>query len=58
MNRAQWIDVATKALVAGAFFFFLQFYILKASLDTSLFWTIALGGGAGLLAWSQHTRRR
>jgi len=56
MNSAQWIDVVTKALVAAGFFFVLQYVILKSSLDISLFWTIALGGGAGLLAWSQHTR--
>jgi hypothetical protein len=56
MNREQMVDVATKAVVAAAFFFVLQYVILKASLDTSLFWAIALGGGAGLLAWSQQTR--
>lgn len=56
MNRAQWIDVVTKALVAASFFFVLQYVILKSSLDIALFWTLALGGGAGLLAWSQHTR--
>jgi hypothetical protein len=53
----QWQDVGLKAVVAAVFFFILQFVILKASLETSLFWTLALGVGAGLLAWSQHTRR-
>jgi hypothetical protein len=56
MNREQMTDVALKGVVAAAFFFVLQYFILKASFDTSLFWTIALGGGAGLLAWNQHTR--
>ena len=56
MNRAQLIDVVLKTLTGGAFFFVLQYVILKASFDTSLFWAIALGGGAGLLAWSQQTR--
>ena len=56
MNRAQWTDVVTKALVAAAFFFCLQLYILRASLDTSLLWMVGMGCCAGYLAWSQHTR--
>jgi hypothetical protein len=56
MNRDQWGDIALKGAVAAVFFFVLQFVILKASLDTSLFWSAALGIGAGLLAWSQARR--
>jgi hypothetical protein len=56
MNRDQMSDIVLKGVVAAAFFFVLQYVILKSSLDTSLFWAIALGGGAGLLAWSQHGR--
>ena len=56
MSREQKIDIAIKAASGTAFFFVLQYVILKASFDTSLFWAVALGGGAGLLAWSQQTR--
>jgi hypothetical protein len=56
MNAGPWSDIALKAVVAAAFFFFLQYVILKASFDTSLFWSISLGVGAGLLAWSQARR--
>jgi hypothetical protein len=56
MNRDQQKDIALKAATAAGFFFVLQYVVLKASLDTSLFWSIALGLGAGLLAWSQHRR--
>ena len=58
MTREQWGDITLKAAVASGFFFFLQYVILKASLDTSLFWAGALGAGAGLLAWSQASRSR
>ncbi|MEQ1695181.1 MAG: hypothetical protein ABL901_04995 [Hyphomicrobiaceae bacterium] len=56
MSREQMIEIGLKTVTAAAFFFVLQYVILKASFDTSLFWAIALGGGAGLLAWSQQTR--
>ena len=56
MSRAQLIDIALKTVTAAGFFFVLQYVVLKAPFDTSLFWAIALGGGAGLLAWSQQTR--
>ena len=58
MTSQQKSDIALKAAVGGAFFFFLQYVILHASFDTSLFWGFALGIGAGLLAWSQETRGR
>lgn len=56
MSRAQQVDIAIKAASGAGFFFVLQYVIFHASLDTSLFWAIAMGIGAGLLAWSQHTR--
>ena len=56
MSRDQWTEIALKAVVGAVFFFILQYAIMKASLDTSLFWAIALGVGAGLLAWSQVRR--
>ena len=56
MSRDQKIDIAIKTVSGAGFFFVLQYVILKASFDTSLFWALALGGGAGLLAWSQQTR--
>ena len=56
MSRDQWTEIALKGIVGAAFFFILQYVIMKASLDTSLFWAIALGVGAGMLAWSQAKR--
>lgn len=58
MSRDQMTDIAVKGLSGAGFFFVLQYYVLEASLQTALFWGTALGIGAGLLAWSQHTRRR
>lgn len=58
MSRDQITDIAFKGVVGAAFFFVLQYVVLKASLDTSLFWSLALGIGAAMLAWSQHTRGR
>jgi hypothetical protein len=42
--------------MAGAFFFCLQQFVLSQSLETSVIWAIAGGGGAALLAWLQHRR--
>ena len=56
MTSQQKSDIALKAAVAAAFFFVLQYVILHATLETSLFWAGTLGAGAGLLAWSQVTR--
>jgi hypothetical protein len=56
MSRDQWGDVVFKGILGAGFFFVLQYVVMKASLDTSLFWAAALGIGAGLLAWSQHRR--
>jgi hypothetical protein len=56
VTRDQLAEIVLKGVVAATFFFVLQYVIMKASLDTSLFWAIALGLGASMLAWSQHTR--
>jgi hypothetical protein len=44
------------ALLAAAFFFCLQRFVLGESSDTSVIWAIAGGCGAALLAWLQHRR--
>ena len=56
MNGNQIGDIALKTALGAGFFFVLQYVVMKASLETSLFWAVALGIGAGLLAWSQHRR--
>ena len=56
MTRQQLADIALKAVLAAAFFFVLQYTVMTASLETSLFWAASLGLGAGLLAWSQARR--
>jgi hypothetical protein len=48
--------IALHAAAAGAFMFLLQRYVLSASLDTSLLWALAFGGGAAALAYSQSNR--
>jgi hypothetical protein len=48
--------IAGHSLLAGAFFFCLQQFVLGQSLETSVIWAIAGGGGAALLAWLQHRR--
>jgi hypothetical protein len=48
--------IAGHVLLASAFFFCLQKFVLGESLETSIIWAIAGGGGAGLLAWLQHRR--
>jgi hypothetical protein len=48
--------IAGHALLASAFFFSLQKFVLGETLATSIIWAIAGGGGAGLLAWLQHRR--
>lgn len=50
-------DVLVKALVAAGFFFFLQTYLLKASVEVGLQWAAVAALGAGYIAWSQANRR-
>ena len=54
MNAAP--KIAGHVLLASAFFFCLQKFVLGESLEISLVWAIAGGGGAGLLAWLQYRR--
>jgi hypothetical protein len=49
----RWRYVGLHAVVAGAFFFLLQRYVLDASLDTSLLWALTFGGCAAGLAYMQ-----
>ncbi len=56
MNATIWRDVVLKGAVASAFFFVLQYVILRASLDSSLLWAVGLGFGASFLAWTQARR--
>ena len=50
------LKIAGHALLASAFFFCLQKFVLGESLEISLIWAIVGGGGAALLAWLQHQR--
>jgi hypothetical protein len=43
--------IAGHVFLASAFFFCLQWFVLGESLETSVIWAIAGGGGAALLAW-------
>ena len=52
----RWRYIGLHALVAGAFFFLLQRYMLNASLDASLLWALTLGGCAAGLAYMQSNR--
>jgi hypothetical protein len=46
------------SLLAMAFIFILQFFILKAPLQTALMWTLMFGAMAFTLAFSQVKRQR
>jgi hypothetical protein len=48
--------IAGHVLVAGAFFYVLQRFVLDQSHETGVIWAVAGGGGAALLAWLQHRR--
>jgi hypothetical protein len=44
------------ALLASAFFFCLQRFVLGENFETSLIWAVAGAGGAAALAWLQQRR--
>jgi hypothetical protein len=46
--------IAGHALLAGAFFFCLQRFVLGESFETGAIWAIGGGGGAAFLAWRQY----
>jgi hypothetical protein len=49
----RWRYIGLHAVVAGAFFFLLQRYVMNASLDTSLLWALTFGACAAGLAYMQ-----
>jgi hypothetical protein len=51
-----WRYIALHALMAAAFIFLLQRYAMNASLELSLLWALAFGGGAAGLAYKQSNR--
>jgi hypothetical protein len=48
--------IAGHALMASAFFFSLQYFLLSQTLDTSVVWAAGGGAAAALLAWLQQRR--
>jgi hypothetical protein len=51
-----WRYIALHTAAAAAFIFVLQRYTLDASLEMSLLWALAFGGGAAGLAYMQSNR--
>jgi hypothetical protein len=51
-----WRYIALHTLLAAAFIFLLQRYVMNASLELSLLWALAFGGGAAGLAYKQSNR--
>ena len=51
-----WRYIALHAVAAAAFIFLLQRYVMNASLELSLLWALAFGGGAAGLAYKQSNR--
>lgn len=45
--------MATNAVLAGVFFFVLQRYGMKASVEISLMWAAFFAAAAAMLAWKQ-----
>ena len=48
--------IAGHAIVAGAFFYCLQRFLLGQTNETSVIWALAGGAAAALLAWIQYRR--
>ena len=55
-HMKHWRYIALHALKAAAFIFLLQRYAMDASLELSLLWALAFGGGAAGLAYKQSNR--
>ena len=51
-----WRYIALHTLGAAGFIFVLQHYVMGASLEPSLLWTVAFGGCAAGLAYMQSNR--
>lgn len=56
MGGKPWQAMILNAVVAAAFFFSLQRFIMAASMETAIVWAIAGAAGAALLAWHQASR--
>jgi hypothetical protein len=55
-HMKHWRYIALHAVMAGAFIFLLQRYVMSATLELSLLWALAFGGGAAGLAYKQSNR--
>jgi hypothetical protein len=55
-SMKHWRYIALHTLAAAAFIFLLQRYVMSASLELSLLWALAFGGGAAGLAYMQSNR--
>ncbi len=55
MNN-RWTTVASHAALAAVFFFVLQRYILKETVDNSILWALIMALAAGLIAWRQASK--
>jgi hypothetical protein len=51
-----WRYILLHAVAASAFVFVLQRYVLNASLEASLLWSLTFGGCAAGLAYMQSNR--
>jgi hypothetical protein len=51
-----WLYIALHTVVAAAFIYLLQRYVLHASLESCLLWAIVFGGCAAGLAYKQSNR--
>jgi hypothetical protein len=52
----RWHAIVLHTVVAAAFMFLLQHFAMGATLEMSLLWALAFGGGAALLAARQANR--
>lgn len=50
------VRMAQHAAMAGVFFFVLQHFVLKESVETSLLWAAFFAAAAAILAWVQSRR--
>lgn len=50
------VRLVLHVVLAAAFFFSLQRFMMKESLEVSLVWAAVGGIGAGVLAWTQSRR--
>lgn len=44
------------AATAAAFFFVLDLFVLRSTLDSAIRWAVAMAAFAALLAWQQSNR--